>query len=106
MLESAVNHSFYLIHSLQIKEFKLVKLLRFTFLHHFYYLVLILLLLIYYNKYREQLAYKPSYTLTPMIPLKDYPKKVGEDTAEELAKLLVDQKYVQWKEGKWTEPSQ
>lgn len=106
LLEKAVNHSFYLIHSLQIKEFKLVKLLQFTFLHHFYYLVLILILLIYYNKYRENLAYKPSYTISPMIPLKEFPKKVGEETSTELAKLLVDKEYRLWKEGKWPEPTQ
>lgn len=93
VLEKTVNHSLYLIHSMQMKEFKLAKLLRFTFLHHFYYLVLILILLIYYNKYREHLAYRPSYTLTPLIPLKEYPKKVGQDTAQELAKLLTVHEY-------------
>ena len=105
VLENAVNRSLYLLHSLQLQEFTFAKLLRFTFLHHFYYLILILVLLIYYNKYRENLAHRPTYTLTPMVPLEEFPKKVGEETASELAKLLVHPDYELWKRGLLPGPS-
>lgn len=103
--ENAVNRSLYLLHSLQLWEFKLAQLLRYTFLHHLYYLILILILLMYYSKYRENLAHKPSFTISPIISLREFPQKTAEQTADALTKLLVHPDYILWKQGKLPGPS-